>query len=220
MIKYVIFDMDGTLFDTEPYFERSWSETGDRWGLVGMREMYYSQAAGRSIDIVKGILKKCYGEDFDPDAYFADRWVQFRELVSNGVEEKVGCLELLAFLKENGIKVALATSTPIDIAGLYLFKSYIPEYLDAKVFGNEVGRGKPHPDIFIEAGKRIGADASETIVVGDSSFDMIGGHRAGMRPVMVIDHNPPSEEAEPLCYRVFDSLFEVIELVKNENKIK
>ena len=219
MIKYVIFDMDGTLFDTEPYFEKSWSETGDRWGLAGMREMYYSQAAGRSIDIIKKYLKECYGDDFDPDAYFADRWVQFRELVSGGVEEKAGCYELLQFLKENGIKIALATSTPNDMAGLYLYKSRIPDYLDSMVFGNEVMRGKPYPDIFIEAGKRINADRAETLVVGDSSFDMIGGYRAGMRPVMVIDHNLPSDEAEPLCYKIFNSLFEVIELIKNENNL-
>ena len=219
MIKYVIFDMDGTLFDTEPYFERSWSETGERWGLKGMREMYYSQAAGRSIDIVKAYLKKCYGDDFDSEGYFSDRWMQFSKLVSNGVEEKPGCLELLGFLKEQGIKAAIATSTPRDLAELYLFKSDIPQYLDAVVFGNEVKRGKPHPDVFIEAGKRIDANPDETIVVGDSSYDMIGGHAAGMRPVMVIDHNPPSEEAKPLCYKVLDSLFDVVEIIKKENEI-
>lgn len=218
MIKYVIFDMDGTLFDTEPYYEKSWSETGERWRLEGMREMYYSQVAGRSIDIVKAHLKTCYGEDFDSEGYFADRWVQFRELVSNGVGEKPGCFELLRFLKASGLKTALATSTPKDLAGLYLYKSDIPNYLDAIVFGNEVKRGKPYPDIFLEAGRRIGADISETIVVGDSSYDMLGGHRAGMRPVMVIDHNPPSEEAKPVCFAVYNSLFEVIDLIKKENQ--
>ncbi len=211
--------MDGTLFDTEPHFEKSWSETGEKWGLKGMREMYYSQAAGRSIDIVKQVLKTCYGDDFDSEGYFAERWVQFRELVSNGVEEKAGCYELLSFLKENGIKTALATSTPENLASIYLYKSQIPNYLDAIVFGNEVKRGKPNPDIFIEAGRRIGADSGETVVVGDSSFDMIGGYRAGMRPVMVIDHNPPNEEAQKLCYKVYNSLFEVKELVKYENNL-
>lgn len=219
MIKYVIFDMDGTLFDTEPYFERSWSETGDRWGLVGMREMYYPQIAGKSIELARQLLMSINGEGFDSEGFFADRWVQFRNLVANGVEEKAGCYELLAFLKENGIKAALATSTTRDLAVPYLYKSNLPEYLDAIVFGDEVERGKPNPDIFLEAGKRIGAVTEETIVVGDSSFDMIGGYRAEMRPCMVIDHNPPSEEAEPLCYKIFNSLFEVIELIKEENKI-
>ena len=219
MIKYVIFDMDGTLFDTEPYFERSWSETGDRWGLVGMREMYYPQIAGRSIELARQLLQSINGDDFDSERFFAERWVQFRELVANGVEEKAGCYELLAFLKENGIKTALATSTTRELAVPYLYKSKLPEYLDAIVFGDEVERGKPNPDIFLEAGRRIGAKADEAFVVGDSSFDMIGGHRAGMRPVMVIDHNPPSDEARPLCHAIFNSLFEVIELIKKENEI-
>lgn len=219
MIKYVIFDMDGTLFDTEPYFERSWSETGERWGLKGMREMYYPQIAGKSIELAKQLLREINGEDFDSERFFADRWMMFSSLVSNGVEEKAGCYELLSFLKENGIKTALATSTTRNIAVEYLYKSKLPEYLDAIVFGDEVERGKPNPDIFLEAGRRIGAKSDEAFVVGDSSFDMIGGHRAAMRPVMVIDHNPPSDEAAPLCYKVLDSLFQVIELVKKENEI-
>lgn len=219
MIQYVIFDMDGTLFDTEPYYEKSWSETGERWGLEGMREMYYSNAAGKSIDIVKQYLKKCYGEELDVEGYFADRWVQFRELVSKGVEEKGGCYELLRFLKENGIKTALATSTPEDLAGLYLFKSDIPKYLDAIVYGNEVKRGKPHPDIFIEAGKRIGAEAEKTLVIGDSHNDIIGGYDAGMKACMVIDRILPNKEIEQLCYAVLNSLFEVVEMIKKENSI-
>lgn len=211
--------MDGTLFDTEPYYEKSWSETGDRWGHAEMRDMYYSQVAGRSIDIVKQYLKECYGEDFDSEGYFADRWVQFRQLVSNGVEEKAGCFELLRFLKENGIKTALATSTPRDLAKLYLFKSDIPKYLDAIVFGNEVKRGKPFPDIFIEAGRRIGAAPEYTMVIGDSHNDIIGGNKAGMRACMVIDRIQPNEEIEPLCYAILNSLFEVVELIKKENAI-
>ena len=218
MIKYVIFDMDGTLFDTEPYFERSWSETGDRWGLKGMREMYYPQIAGRSIELARQLLQDINGEGFDSEKFFAERWVQFSALVANGVEEKEGCYELLSFLKKNGIKTALATSTTRKLAVPYLYKSKLPEYLDAIVFGDEVEKGKPNPDIFLEAGKRIGAKEGETLVVGDSSFDMIGGYRAGMRPVMVIDRNPPSDEAKPLCYAVYDSLFKVIDLIIEENK--
>ena len=218
MIKYMIFDMDGTLFDTEPYFERSWSETGDRWGLKGMREMYYPQIAGRSIELARQLLQEINGEGFDSEKFFAERWVQFSALVANGVEEKEGCYELLTFLKEHGIKTALATSTTRKLAVPYLYKSKLPEYLDAIVFGDEVKNGKPNPDIFLEAGKRIGANPDETLVVGDSSFDMIGGHRAGFRPVMVIDCNPPSEEAKPLCYAVYNSLFQVIDLITEENK--
>ena len=174
---------------------------------------------GISGELARQLLQSINGDDFDSERFFAERWVQFRELVANGVEEKAGCYELLAFLKENGIKTALATSTTRELAVPYLYKSKLPEYLDAIVFGDEVERGKPNPDIFLEAGRRIGAKADEAFVVGDSSFDMIGGHRAGMRPVMVIDHNPPSDEARPLCHAIFNSLFEVIELIKKENEI-
>ncbi len=217
MIKYVIFDKDGTLIDTEPFFYESWYTVGEKWGLEGMRENYYSNIAGKSVLISKKFLKDTYGEDFDSDGFMAERMAMVNQMLGADIEFKSGCLELLEFLRAQGIKTAIATSTTKEIAEPNVIRLGLSERVDAVVFGDEVRLGKPHPDIFLEAGRRIGAVPDETLVVGDSSFDIIGGFKAGMRPCMVIDHNPPSEEAMPLCYKIFNSLFEVIDLVKTEN---
>ena len=219
MIKYVIFDKDGTLIDTEPFFEISWVKTGAKWKLPGTDTNYYANIAGKSI--VKSIefLRETYGEELDAEAFMAERLQIVWEMMEGDIPLKAGCLELLDFLKENGIKIAIATSTVEKIAARNLERLGLFEKCDALVTGDMVKNGKPAPDIFIEAGKRIGAVPEETLVVGDSSFDIIGGARAGMRPCMVIDHDPPSDEAKPLCYKVFDSLFDVIDLVKKENNL-
>jgi HAD superfamily hydrolase (TIGR01509 family) len=141
------------------------------------------------------------------------------EMLKGDILLKPGCSELLEFLREQGIRIAIATSTVKNIAVPNIKRLGLYEKVDAVVCGDEVERGKPYPDIFLEAGMRIGAIPEETLVVGDSSFDIIGGYRAGMKPCMVIDHNPPDEDAKPLCYKVFDSLFEVIDLVVKENNI-
>lgn len=219
MIKYVIFDKDGTLIDTEPLFYESWAKVGEKWGLPGMRDNYYSNIAGKSIELSKKFLKDTFGEDFDSEGFMTLRLAMVDEMLRGDISLKVGCSELLRFLRENGIKIAVATSTVRDIALPNIKRLGLYEKVDAVVCGDEVKIGKPNPDIFLEAGRRIGATPEETLVVGDSSFDIIGGYRAGMRPCMVIDHNPPSEEAEPLCYKVCDSLFEIIDLVKKENNI-
>lgn len=219
MIKYVIFDKDGTLIDTEPLFYESWYTVGDKWGLPEMRENYYPNIAGKSVPLSIKFLNETYGEDFDAEGFMAERLGMVNKLLEGNIEFKSGCTELLDFLRSQGIKIAIATSTASDIAKPNVHRLGLCEKVDAVVYGDEIKLGKPHPDIFLEAGRRIGAVPEETLVVGDSSFDMIGAHRAGMIPVMVIDHNPPSEEAEPLCYKVFESLFDVIDLVKKENKI-
>lgn len=220
MIKYVIFDKDGTLIDSEPIFYEAWYTVGEKWGIPGMRENYYSNIAGKSVPLSIKFLNETYGEDFDAEGFMAERMDLVQKTLSGDINLKNGCIELLDFLRAQGIKIAIATSTAESIAKPNVMRLGLGERVDAVVYGDEIKLGKPHPDIFLEAGRRIDAVPEETLVVGDSSFDMIGAHRAGMIPVMVIDHNPPSEEAKPLCYKVFESLFDVIDLVKKENKLK
>ena len=219
MIKYVIFDKDGTLIDTEPFYYKSWYTVGERWGLGGMRENYHSNIAGKGIALSIDFLKETFGESLDAQSLMNERMAMVEEMLEGEIPIKRGCIELLDFLKKHGIKIAVATSTPEDIAVRNLKRLGLYDKTDAVVTGDMVSRGKPHPDIFIEAGRRIGAVPEETLVVGDSSFDIIGGHRAGMRAVMVVDQTSLSDEAKPLCLAVYDSLFGVIDLVSKENNI-
>ena len=218
MIKYVILDKDGTLLNTEILFEASWIKTGAKWGLAGTESNYFANIAGKGVEQSKKFLRDTYG--IDADAFMDERLAMVWEMMKDGIELKDGCLEILDFLREQGIKIAIATSTQKDVSVRNLTSLGLTDKYDALVTGDMVENGKPAPDIFLEAARLIGADPEETIVVGDSSFDMRGGHRAGMRPVMVIDYNPPSAEAEPLCFAVYNSLFEVIDLIKRENGIK
>lgn len=219
MIKYVILDKDGTLLDTEVLFEASWVKTGAKWGLPGTESNYFANIAGKGVEQSIEFLRETY-EGIDAEAFMKERLAMVWKMMENGIPLKDGCLEILDFLKEQGIKVAIATSTQRDVSLRNLTNLGLTDKYDALVTGDMVSRGKPDPDIFLEAARLIGADPDETIVVGDSSFDMIGGYRAGMRPVMVIDSGPPSAEAEPLCFAIYHSLYEVIDLIKRENGIK
>lgn len=216
MIKYVIFDKDGTLIDTEPLFQRSWNEVGEKWGLKDIDKLY-CKIIGRSRDTIIRLLEDTYGKEVDCEGFYAERMARARELFEGEIPLKKGALEILQFLRENSIPVAVATSTVLQIAEKNLKKTGLWEYIDAVVTSEMVVDGKPAPDIFLEAARRIGAEKDECIVCEDSYNGIFAAHAAGMKPIMVPDLLPPTLETEALVYKTCDDLLEVIDLIKKEN---
>ncbi|MBP3377086.1 MAG: HAD family phosphatase [Clostridia bacterium] len=222
MVKYAIFDMDGTLLDTESVYMRSWVEMGDKWGLdrKTMENMYIPFICGRSVESSKQVLKDHFGDDFDSEGFMDERMALYSELTSTDLRLKKGCRELLDFLKEQGIPMAIATSTVPEITNKNLKRMGIVEYFDAIVMSTMVKHGKPAPDIFIEAGKRIGvSDPAECIVCEDSYSGIFAAEAANMLPILIPDLLRPTEETDKVTYATVDSLLDVIELIKKENNL-
>ncbi len=219
MIKYVLFDMDGTLLDTEPLYEQSWVEAGEMYG-VDVKDMYASLICGRPVDSAKVALWDRYGKEFYAEGLVAYRMDRYRQLTSTDLKLKNGCVEILEFLRKESIPCALATSTLTELAMKNLERTGISDYFSAVVTSAMVERGKPYPDIFIEAGKRIGADAESCIVCEDSYSGILAAHNAGMIPVFIPDRQPPNEETNRMAKITLDSLFDVIDFIKKENNIK
>lgn len=221
MIKYVIFDMDGTLLDTEAIYMKSWVETGVKWGLDRkiMTDMYIPLICGRSVKSSKEVLKDYFGEDFDSEEFMTERMALYSELTSTELRLKKGCRELLEFLKEQNIPMAIATSTVPEITSANLKRMELIDYFDAIVTSTMVKHGKPAPDIFMEAGKRIGAKNGECAVCEDSYSGIFAAHAAGMKPILIPDLLKPTKETDEVTYATLDSLLDMIELIKKENKI-
>lgn len=191
-MKAIVFDMDGVLFDTERVYFEAWDRV----------------AAEMNID-VKEIRGKCAGHNAADiaamfDAYFGGK-VTYAEfgprknaafyqiLEENGLPEKEGLHEILDFLKENGYRIALATSTRREGALHNLTKAGILEYFDALTTGDMFTHGKPDPEIYLTACRLLGSDPAETYAVEDSYAGLESAHRAGMKPVMIPDLFPPTE---------------------------
>ena len=210
MIKAVIFDMDGVLIDTEKHYNAAWCEAARGAGFDFTRQHALML---RSLDarLASKLMKDIFGERFD---YFAIREVR-RKLVAErleqyGLEKKAGIDELLDFLKEKGIKTAVATATPIELTYQHLETIGVKDKFDKIVSAKQVANGKP---AYLYACGQIGEKPEDCIAVEDSPNGVKSAYAAGCKPVMVPDLTQPDEELMPMLYGVAETLIDIQQLI-------
>lgn len=208
----VIFDKDGTLFDTEWMYEKAWIEVGKNAG-VPLDEAFAKKARGLSDPLVYELIESMY-----PGADAIRLRQESLELADRYMEEeltlKPGAKELLAYLKEQGYRMAIASAAPLFRIQNHIQRTGIQDYFDALVAGNQVAKGKPYPDIFEEAAKRLGLSCRQCYVVEDAANGIIAGHKAGCFTVMIPDLEQPTSDLDGMLDRCCDSLYEMMECLK------
>ena len=213
-IKGLLFDMDGLILDTEKLYTRFWQEAANVLGYPMTRE----QALGmRSLSRTFGEakLKSYFGESVDYEEVRQKRIELMNAFIEReGVEAKAGVQQLISYLKENGIKTAIATSSPLDRTEKYLESVGLKDAFDELISGYMVKKGKPEPDIYLLAAEKLGLAPSECLALEDSPTGILSANRAGCFPVMVPDQDQPTEETESLLFAKADRLDQVIDLLK------
>lgn len=206
----VIFDMDGLMFDTERLALDAWKAVGRAAGF-DMADEVVLASVGRNEKDTEIIMKQYFGEAFPYAELRIQRVKHVRDYVeANGMPVKPGLLKLLDFLKQKGIKAAVATSTERVNAEALIRACNILDSFQHIVCGDEVERGKPEPDIFLLAAQRLGCRPEECFVLEDSENGIKGAHKAGMKPIMIPDLITPKDELKQLTHQIFDSLEQVI----------
>lgn len=214
MIKGVISDMDGVMLDSEKLYVRFWCEAAQSLGFPMKKEHALGIRSLARVFAVKK-LQGWFGTEFDYDSVRNKRIELMDKYVAeNGIEAKGGAKELLIWLKQNGYKTALATATPVDRASLYLKQVGLLELFDVICSAREVKRGKPEPDIYLLAAKRLGLAPGECMALEDSQNGVRSAFAAGCKTVLVPDLDNPENELKGCLYAVADNLSAVKKLLK------
>jgi len=218
MIKGIVFDMDGLMFDTERLSAEGWAFAGKQMGL-NIAENIVMKTLGLNIENTERVFSKELGESFD---FYAGRKIKADYITSyieeNGLPMKTGLIELLDYLTINQFKITVATSTERERAQYYFNKAGISKYFNQIVCGDMIERGKPEPDIYLRASEIIGVSPDECLALEDSPMGILSAYRAGMSPVMIPDLLLPDEGTASLLYAKLPTLLDVIELLSVQNE--
>lgn len=202
----VFFDMDGTLIDTEKYYNLCWYQAITKFGYpITREEALELRSLGRPH--VYRFFEEKYGKGFPYDEVRAYRKTIMEEMLNrNGIEVKPGAKELLSWLKEKHIRCMIATATDLERTGRYLEKTGLAGYFDELISAVMVKSGKPSPDIYLLACEKAGRKPSDCIAVEDSPNGVRSAAAAGCRVFMIPDLSQPDEETRALCEGVFFDL--------------
>ncbi|MBR2255385.1 MAG: HAD family phosphatase [Candidatus Methanomethylophilaceae archaeon] len=214
-IDAVVFDMDGTLIDTEKLNVRFWCEASSRFGFdMDPNDIVYI----RSLDPRRSA--EYLGSRY-PGFVFDDVREVRRELMQNhvdrfGIEPKPGVIDVLSYLRDKGVKTAVATGTKQERADRYLGMIGASGLIDEIVSTSKVEHGKPEPDVYLYVCRSLGVRPEDTVAVEDAPFGIMSAYRAGCRVAMVPDLTPPDSEIEGMLTWTCDSLSDIADVVENE----
>lgn len=219
MIKGILFDMDGVLLDTERLGREIYLDEAHKAGYPQMDNDHYAKLLGCPDQENRQTLLNAFGADYPYDEVVIAYRKRLKALILSGQDVTMPHLsECLEGLKQRGMRIALATSTNRPVVEEYL--DFIPQLrnvFDAMVCGTEAGRGKPAPDIYLEAARRLGLQPEECIGVEDSLNGCRSLTAAGCVRVLIPDLLPNDGRFDGLTDYVLDSLGDLCALADRLN---
>lgn len=214
-IKAVLFDLDGTLIDTEKYYQLIWPKAVLHFGYKMTKEQALQlRSLGRPFAPLK--FKEWYGDEFDYHEVREYRKKLFEELVAKeGISLKPGVEDLLKWLKQKGIIISTATATDEERTTRYLKMVGLYDYFDKICCATMVKEGKPKPDIYLYACDQVGVSKENCIAVEDAPNGVRSAHDAGIKTIYIPDQNDDEEEIRGLYYKKLGSLLELKNVIEN-----
>ena len=207
-----IFDMDGLLLDAERVCMRVFQEACEVQQLPFYTEVYLS-IIGRNAAGIEAIFRKAYGNDLDR---LHQEWrTRYNAVVKHqAIPVKEGVVELLEWLKEQSLPIAVATSTAKDVAKIKLELAGLSKYIDNLTTGCEVNNGKPDPEIYLLAANRLNVEPTKCLAFEDSNNGVRAAVAANMSTYQIPDLVEPCDEVRQFGHSIVPSLHDVLKELK------
>ncbi|WP_018249658.1 HAD family hydrolase [Orenia marismortui] len=214
-LKGIIFDMDGVIVDSEPiHYKVNQIILKDM--NIEISEEEYNSFIGVSNPDMWSIIKDRYGlKESLEDLVNKQNKITLEYLRDSNINPINGIVKLLEELKNNGLKVALASSSSEKLIELILNKFHIQQYFIETISGENFAKSKPNPQIFFHAAKKLKLKAEECVVIEDSKHGIEAAKRADMKAIGYKNINSGNQDLSKADL-IVESIREInVELIKN-----
>ena len=212
-VRAVVFDLDGTLLDTERAYRAAFLETVAAHKAV-LPHGAYESLVGLPTPARRLLLPALLGPGCAADSFFDSYYAARVRHLAGGIAVKPGAMQLLAWLDAQRIPVAIATSASARTAAGHLDAAGLAGRFHPVVSRDDVARGKPAPDSYLQAAAGLGVPASDCLALEDSGHGVAAAHGAGMMVLLVPDVAPPAPETIRRCVGVLHTLADVRPLLE------
>ena len=214
-MKAIIFDFDGLLVDTEIISFKVYQKLLADYGFSFSKEEYAKHYSGKTEAANVARLIDTYHLPWTQQEGFNQVVEIEKRFITEGVELKQGAKQLLAYLKNKGLKAALATSSTKDRAMDILQKHEIHQFFDAFVFSEDVQRSKPDPEVFLKACEKLDIAHDEAIVLEDSENGILAAWQAQIPVICIPDMKKPAQSFLDKTLAAANTLEDVIDYLEN-----
>lgn len=211
--KAFIFDLDGTLIDTEKLYRKYWPMALADYGYeLSDERALMLRSLGRPFAPIQ--FKEWYGEDFDYNLV-RQRRKEYVEghIAKFGVELRPGVKEILEYLRDKKITVAIATATDLERTVKYLEMTGIRDFFTDIICATMVEHGKPAPDIYQYACRTLGMIPADCFAVEDAPNGVKSAFDAGLKVIFIPDQAPSDDSFNRMIFAEFDNISKIKSLI-------